>query len=249
MSRPRIHSALPSVAVVTGAVALLASHPVFASMATYTTSLQSGNMCSKCGPFGTVTVSSVAGDPDELAVTLTLTSGEVFANTGAGAALLFDISGDPKLQVMSLLPSGYSFHDSSTHADGSGTWDSYISCDICGSGTSPPQSSGPISFLLEASVALTPSSFVTNGSNGSGYLFASDIGVPDGSKGYSTGDVVTSGPLMPTPVPVPGAAWLLISGCAGLALTLAALATSSLGAAGFAAGSRGTRGGTRAAAA
>lgn len=115
---------------------------------------------------------------------------------------------------MSLLSTGYSFHDTSTHADGSGTWNSYISCDVCGSGTSPPQSSGPISFILEASTPLTPMSFVTNGN---GYLFASDIGVPKSGRGYFTGDVVTAGPL--TPVPLPAAAWLLLSGLAGIRFT------------------------------
>lgn len=187
--------------------------PARADSVTYTTSLQSGNMCTNCGPFGTISVSSVSGFSNELSVSLTLTPGELFANTGAGSALLFDISGNPTLSVMSLLPTGYSFHQASNHADGSGTWNTYISCDICGSGTSPPQSSGPISFILAVSSGtLTPSSFVKNSS---GYLFASDIAVPN-ADGYFTGDVVTTGPLQP--VPIPASAWLLISGLGAIGL-------------------------------
>jgi hypothetical protein len=189
-----------------------AATPALASTVMYTTSLQGGNMCTSCGPFGTVSVTDVAGHPNELSVSLTLQPKEVFASTGAGAALLFDISGNPALSVMSLLPTGFSFHQQTTHADGSGNWNSFIECDVCGSGTSPPQSSGPISFILSVSSGtLAPSSFVTNNN---GFLFASDIGVPNGSGGFFTGDVVTSGPL--TPVPLPGAAWLLISGMGAL---------------------------------
>lgn len=167
-------------------------------------------MCAGCGPFGTVTVSPVSGQPSELSVTLSLTPGEVFASTGAGSALLFDIANNPSLSVGDLT-SGFSFHHASTHADGSGTWNTYIACDVCGTGTSPPQNSGPVSFILSAAGGtLAPSSFVTNGN----YLFASDIGVPKGSGGYFSGDVVTSSGL--SPVPLPAAAWLLLSGLGGL---------------------------------
>jgi hypothetical protein len=169
-------------------------------------------MCTGCGPFGTISVSSVSGQPDELSVTLTLAPGEVFASTGAGAALLFDINGNPSLTVNTLLPAGYTFNQPSSPimADGSGKWNAEIVCGICGNGTSPPQSSGPISFILISSGPLTPSSFVTNNN---GNLFASDIGVPKTSGGFFTGDVVTGGPL--TPVPLPAAAWLMISGLGG----------------------------------
>ena len=191
-----------------GAIMVLSANAALADTITYTASLQTGNMCTGCGPFGTISVSSVSGHSNELSVSLSLAPHEVFASTGAGAALLFDIAGNPTLSVASLLPTGFSFHQASTHADGSGNWNTYISCDVCGSGTSPPQNSGPLSFVLSASSGiLAPASFVTNNNS---YLFASDIGVPKGSGGYFTGDVATSGPL--APVPLPAAGWLLVSG-------------------------------------
>jgi hypothetical protein len=199
--------------VVCGAVLFNALPAMAGNITTYTTSLQSGNMCTGCGPFGTVSVSTVLGQPDEISVTLTLDPGEVFADTGAGAALLFDIAGNPHLSLVSVMPSGYSFHQVTTHADGSGDWNTYISCDICGNATSPPTESGPLTFVLASTSALTPSSFVTNGK----YLFASDLGVPNGTGGYFTGDVVTKNPL--TPVPLPASLWLLICGAVGLAAT------------------------------
>jgi hypothetical protein len=201
------------VAAWVGVIAIFNVLPATAASVTYTTSLQSGSMCTGCGPFGIVVVSSVRGQPRELSVTLTLSPGEVFANTGAGSALLFDIASNPTLSV-SGVTAGFAFHQASTHADGSGTWNTYIACDVCGSGTSPPQNSGPVSFILSvASGTLTPSSFVTNGS----YLFASDIGVPipkSSPVSYTTGDVVTSSSL--TAVPLPAAAWLLLSSVGGL---------------------------------
>jgi hypothetical protein len=61
----------------------------------------------------------------------------VFANTGAGAALLFDVQGNPALTVSGPLTSGFSFVQPASPliADGSGKWNSEIFCTVCGSGT------------------------------------------------------------------------------------------------------------------
>ncbi len=161
-----------------GIAFILNGLPAMADSVTYTTSLQSSNMCTGCGPFGTVTVSTISGHPNEVSVSLTLTPGEVFANTGAGAALLFDVQGNPTMTV-SGLASAFSFVQpaSPIMADGSGQWNTEILCDVCGSGTSPPQDSGPINFILAVSSGtLAPSSFMTNNKNA---LFASDLGVPN----------------------------------------------------------------------
>ena len=208
-------------AALLGVAAIFSASSAMADMVTYTDSLQTGNTCTACGPFGTITASSVTGHSNELSVTLTLTSGEVFAGTGAGAALAFDISGNPALTASNFNQTGFSFmqsiapippNPSPLHADGSGDWNTWITCNpgACASGTSAG-ATGPLSFILSvASGTLTPSSFVKNGS---GFLFASDLGVPNGSGGFFTGDVVTAGPLA---VPLPAAAWLLLSGLAGM---------------------------------
>jgi len=193
--------------------------PAAADSVTYTTSLQSGNMCTGCGPFGIVTVSSIAGHTNEVSVMLTLTpdAGEVFAKSGAGAALLFDVQGNPALTV-SGLSSSFSFVQPTAAqgpimADGSGQWNTEILCMVCRSGTSPPQDAGPISFILSVASGstLAASDFVPNNNN---FYFASDLGVPNGSGGFFTGDVITKNAL--TPVPLPAPVWLMMSGLAGL---------------------------------
>lgn len=190
-----------------------------------TTSYQSGNMCSGCGPSGTVTVSSTP-NPDEVLVTLTLEPNEVFAiagGNGAGKPLLFDIAGDPTNMTMQIVtaPTGTQaswFTLSETHqmvmADGTGTWSDAIVCSSksCATGTSGGYS-GTLAFDLFTQTALTAASFVQNSPNagkGGGLYFGTDIGV----NGF-TGDVAA--PAVTT-VPLPAAGWLLLTALGGLGL-------------------------------
>ena len=188
-----------------------------------TNSYQSGNSCSNCGPFGTVTVSSMS-NPDEVQITLTLEPNEVFniaGGTGAGKPLLFDISGDPTNMTMQMvtLPTGTQaswFSLSETHqmvmADGTGIWSDAIVCGGCATGTSGNYS-GTLSFYLTATTPLTASSFVANtpnGNKGGGLYFGSDIGLNS-----LTGDVAA--PSV-TAVPLPAAGWLFFSALGGLGL-------------------------------
>jgi hypothetical protein len=167
-------------------------------------------------PYGTVTVSTVQAN--EVLVTLSLNAGEVFqlaGGNGAGMPLLFDISGSPTVTVsnLSTLTPGVAgkpvgtltLHQSPTGimADGTGSWNYDISCSTCATGTSG-QYTGVVSFDLTAS-GLTPESFVKNAKT---LYFATDIGIPNGSGGYTTGDVAAT---IATPVPLPAAAWLLAS--------------------------------------
>jgi hypothetical protein len=183
-----------------------------------TRSFQGGHQCTGCGPFGTVTVSSLG--TDEVQITLTLEPGEVFAFGGAGFPLLFDISGNPQITGFQVVtqpknapsPNGFTFSQAPPviMADGTGTWNDAVSCSSCGGGTSS-LISGTLSIDLTAASAISPFSFMQNAT---GLYFASDLGVPAGS-GFNTGDV---GATTITPVPLPAALLFLSSGLAVLGL-------------------------------
>jgi hypothetical protein len=197
------------------AVALVAVHvcpPAYASTLSFdlTKSYQSGNACTGCGPFGTVTVSSVTAN--EVQITLTLAPGNLFAFGGAGKPLVFDVFGNPTITNFQVTttpanapPNGFTFTQAPPviMADGTGTWNDAVSCGTCAGGTGG-NISGTLSFLLTTATPISPASFVQNGM---GLYFASDIGVSSGP----TGDVAAL-----APVPLPAAAWLLLSGLGGL---------------------------------
>jgi hypothetical protein len=189
------------------AIAAIAGYAPVASATTLSYSLTLDDCSGGCGsaPFGTVTVTSISST--EVSVDLTLAAGEVFATGGAGDALLFDISGDPSITITGLT-SGFTATSTasgkSTHADGTGTWEYWIDCTSCGSGTSPPTNSGPLDFDVTVAGGITPASFIQNGDS---LYFATDIGSgcsgsPLGSCG-NTGDVAAPSitPLSPTPLP------------------------------------------------
>lgn len=163
---------------------------------------------------------------NEVSVTLTLAKGEVFAFGGAGEPLLFNLTNDPTLSPSSVstptsnlsTPETFAFNDSPMHmADGTGTWDYYISCTSCGGGTSMSSTGtggAPVSLSFDVTLSgLTPQSFLATSSKG--FTFATDVGIPNGSGGFMTGDVAGT-----TPVPLPPSVVLLGSALvAGLLLT------------------------------
>jgi len=124
--------------------------------------------CSGCpsGTFGTITVSS--GATSNILTVVESLAPNVFANTGAGAALGYTPS---EIAAVSLLSSGFATGGSETLST-FGTFSNTINCTGCGSGTSPPNYSY-LSFTLTgaggSSLALIANSL--------GYFFASDIGV------------------------------------------------------------------------
>jgi hypothetical protein len=215
--------------MVFAAVCVAGSHAARASVlltSDLTNSYMSGNTCTNCGPFGTVTVSSTS-NPDQVLVTLTLEPSEVFAiagGNGAGKPLLFEIAGNPTNMTMTMVtaPTGTQaswFTLSQTHmmvmADGTGTWSDAIVCssNSCANGTSGGYS-GTLSFYLTAQTPLDQSSFITNvptNGKGGGLYFGTDIGLTNGTG--ATGDVASTSV---TPVPLPASAWLLASGMLGL---------------------------------
>jgi len=166
------------------------------------------------GPFGSVTLHEV--DANTVQVTLSLTSGEVFAVTGAGAgALGFNIDKSFTLVLSPALTAGFSFSGQPGpygFASSIGNFTSVITCSSCGNGTSPPQFSGPVVFRVSNAAGLTIADFVANGN---GYLFASDIGVPNGENGFNTFAVGATTTEI-TKTPEPGTFVLLGVGVAGL---------------------------------
>ena len=188
-------------------LAATSSGPVRADMLEFP--LTSCHIAAGCpASAGDVTVSSAGSG---VLVTVTLDTGEVFSvagGKGAGRPLLFDVSGTPGLTVSNLTtPFSYSQQSMSTMFDGTGKWNYVIDCtttSACGTGTSK-MLSGPISFnvALQGGGSLTPESFAANAA---GYYFSADIGIPNGSGGYNTGDVAAS---TVTTVPLPPAAALL----------------------------------------
>jgi hypothetical protein len=165
--------------------------PVTTDTFDLTTDLCSGG-CGT-GPFGAVTVSSVTAD--EVSVTLTLAKGEIFARTGAGDSLLFDLSGNPDITISNISPTSPAFtvvrssSGGKIKAGGTGQWEYAVDCTGCGSGTSAPTSAGPLSFDITDVTGISPGSFVVNDKN---YYFAADIMGTTGKTGDVAAPVLTS---------------------------------------------------------
>ena len=155
-------------------------------------------------------------------VTVTLNSGEGFTNTGAGAALTWDILGNLVATITGLNATDFSIsHDgtSTGNLDGTGSRFYEIDCTTaaCGNGGNAPLTGTPIDFTIDnVSIA----DFISNGKTASGYYFASDIctSVVERSCAGITGDVAANAAT--TPVPEPASLGLLGGGLFALAYAL-----------------------------
>lgn len=146
--------------------------------------------CGACppGPYGTITLTQTGTNTVSVVESL---SPNVFANTGAGASLGYNL--DTTATVSNLLPAGVFATGSGETLSTFGVFTSTIICTGCGSGSSPPQYS-TLSFTLTGtgSTLLTTSDFVANLA---GYFFVSDIGVKDLSGNVIwTGNLGSKGP-------------------------------------------------------
>jgi hypothetical protein len=159
---------------------------------------------------GTVTVSSI--DANDVEVTVTLASGNVFAITGDGDDQVFLFNVDKSVTLVGTITSPFGPLGGSFTLNGSGkggTYSNGIGCvsspTVKCTGTSDLLT-GPISFELKNSGGLTVTDF-TKSSGGD--FFAEDIGVPDGKGGFSTG-VTTSDTVTITSTPEPASIVLLV---------------------------------------
>jgi len=195
-------------------VLALAASANAAKAATITYTLNDGGSCCTPAPFGTVTLTDIA--LGNVQVTVALTSGNRFVDTGGGGVFGFNLIGfspstpNPPISVANIT-SGFSLISGTAGALSFSPFRNFefgIACGVCGSGGSNPQL-GPLMFNVLAA-NITTASFVELSTTPNGSIsafFAADIIDRNGR----TGNVGVTGPGTPgTSVPDGGSTAALL---------------------------------------
>jgi hypothetical protein len=166
-----------------------------------------------CGtaPFGTILLTQTTATV--VTVTETLKAGEVFAGTGAGNSLGFNVVG--AATALGDISAGFSVGLTNTKFSSFGTFLYSIACNDC-QGGHPTNPAGPLSFTVSRATGITITDFTNNTG---GFYFASDI---TGTNG-KTGNVASmgGGPVTTTATPEPVS--IVLSGAGLMAIGLVGL--------------------------
>jgi hypothetical protein len=173
--------ALTSVFAAIGTLALVAAFalPASATQIDYSLNLYVGSGTAPSGPYGDVVLDDSAGGAGNVLVTFNLIPGFGLTNTGAGAALTFQLSPLLTPATITGLSSNFSISHNGTstgNLDGTGTWDYEIDCAVCGSGGSKPfnvsQTSEALNQIMQFTIDnVTLTNFVGNNKG----FFAADV--------------------------------------------------------------------------
>jgi hypothetical protein len=142
------------------------------------------------GPYGTITLDQTTSTL--VTVTETLAANEIFAGTGAGQALEFNVSGGV---TIANITSGFAIGPAPATASAFGTFLESVTCTACQGGNAN-NPAGPLSFTVTSASGVAIAFFIANSG---GFFFASDIVGANGN----TGNVADNDPgATVTPEPV-----------------------------------------------
>lgn len=162
----------------TGLTALILAFGVVpASASTITYQLTVDHCTGGCGPqvpnFGTILLDD-QGSTGDIIVTVTLTNGDLFLNTGIDTTFDFNLVGSPSITLTNVT-AGFSLVGNGTagthHFDGFGDFDFAVQNNTSGGNNGLP---GPLSFHV-VSAGLTLASFATFDNGDTSAFFGADI--------------------------------------------------------------------------
>ena len=160
-----------------------------------------------CGvsPFGTISL--VQTTSTLVTVTETLAANELFAGSGAGDALEFNVVGP--ITVDGITP-GFAIGPAPDSASAFGAFLESVTCTAC-KGGQVGNPAGPLTFTVTSATGVTISNFIVNDG---GFFFAADI---VGNNG-NTGNVAANDPSVISSAPEPVSLCLVGAGLIGLGL-------------------------------